>query len=92
VGYEASILQEKATALAKGRGLSDLPVDFYVKYVWQKWLRAEIGLLDPDTGMIVNNDGSPSAQVHQYDRFGVLSNGWFDKMKEKGWPYNNATF
>ena len=92
VGYEASILQEKATALAKGRGLSVLPVDFYVKYVWQKWLRAEIGLLDPDTGMIVNNDGSPSAQVHQYDRFGVLSNGWFDKMKEKGWPYNNATF
>ncbi len=92
VGYEASNIQDKATKQAKGRGLSDLPRDFYVKYAWQQWLPAEFGLLDPNTGMIVNLDGKPSAQVHQYDRFGNLCSGWLDKMKEEGWPFNNATF
>ncbi|KAL3823484.1 hypothetical protein ACHAXA_010244 [Cyclostephanos tholiformis] len=92
VGYEASNINEEAMKKAKGRGLSDVPKDFYVKYAWQRWLPEEYGLINPDTGMVVNLDGLPSAQVHQYDRFGNLIDGWLGKMKEQGWPNNNATF
>jgi hypothetical protein len=92
VGYEASNINEKATERAKGRGLADVPRDFYVKYAWQKWLPEEYGLLNSDSGMVANLDGLPSAQVHQYDRFGNLIDGWLGKMQEQGWPYNNSTF
>jgi hypothetical protein len=42
--------------------------------------------------MIVNLNGLPSAQVHHFDRFDDLLEGWFRKMKEMGWPYNKATY
>jgi len=95
VGFEASQIQEKATKEAESKGLSSsssgLPDDYYVTdNVWQKWLPDELGLLDQATGMIVNVDGAPSAQVHQCDRFGVLQNRWFQEMQERGWPYNDA--
>jgi len=38
---------------------------------WWDWLGHEdLGLVDPNTGNILNLDGKPSPQVHQYDRFG----------------------
>jgi hypothetical protein len=49
-------------------------------------------LLDSTTGFILNLDGTPSAQVHQVDRFNDLPERWFEMMREKGWPYNKATF
>ena len=56
---------------------------------WQEWLpEKHAGLLDSKTGMIVNMDGSPSAYVHQYDRFGPLIENWFHVMEEKKWPFN----
>lgn len=49
-------------------------------------------LLDSATGFILNLDGTPSAQVHQVDRFNDLPEKWFEMMREKGWPNNKATF
>ena len=90
-GYTAARVYESATIAAAERG--EAPADFYVKDgAWQNWLPEEYGLIDPKTGMIVNLDGLPSAQVHQFDRFNDLWEGWFRKMKEMGWPYNKATF
>lgn len=76
--------------------------NWYVKdNVYQNWLPEHPGygapndttrLLDPTTGMILNLDGTPSAQVHQVDRFNDLPQGYFDMMRERGWPYNKATF
>ena len=76
--------------------------NYFVKDdVWQNWLPERPGygspndttrLLDPTTGMILNLDGMPSAQVHQVDRFNDLPQRWFEMMREKGWPYNKATF
>lgn len=90
-GYTAARIYESATIAAAERG--EAPADFYAKDgAWQNWLPEEYGLIDPKTGLIVNLDGLPSAQVHQFDRFNDLWEGWFRKMKEMGWPYNKATF
>ena len=71
--------------LATGRSKTD----YFVKDgEWQRWLPEKYGLIDQRTGLIVNLDGIPSAQVHQFDRFNDLSDGWFRKMKETGWLYN----
>mmetsp|Transcript_7581 Transcript_7581/g.11578 ORF Transcript_7581/g.11578 Transcript_7581/m.11578 type:complete len:541 (-) Transcript_7581:147-1769(-) len=39
---------------------------------WRTWLPAEHELIDPETGFILNLDGKPSPQVHQFDRFGLM--------------------
>ena len=62
--------------------------DYYVKEKWQNWLPAEYNLIDPETGLILNADGSPSPQVHQFDRIQPLMQTWMNKMKELNWPYN----
>jgi hypothetical protein len=91
-GYEAAILFEKALEAANmteelrdSGGMND----FYVKDgAWHNWLPEELGLIDPVTGLLVNLNGIPSAQVHQYDRFNELSTTWLKNMREKEWPYN----
>jgi hypothetical protein len=76
--------------------------NYYVKDdAWQNWLPERPGygspndttrLLDPTTGMILNLDGKPSAQIHQVDRFNDLPKRWFEMMRALGWPYNKPTF
>ena len=90
VGFPAARIFEKATKEAKEQGVDFLGNNqFYVKDdKWQEWLPKEYDLIDPNTGLIVNKDGSPSAQVHQNDRFGQLMSFWFGKMEKEGWPYN----
>ena len=93
VGYEASRIWEKAEAEGKEHGVTVWNVDsFYAKEEdkWQGWLPEEYGLIDQETGLIVNMDGVASAQVHQVDRFGSLNRKWMSKMKEEVWPYNKA--
>lgn len=105
VGVQASRIYEN---VSKTIGCKEWPepcperVNYYVKDdVWQNWLPERPGygapndttrLLDPTTGMILNLDGRPSAQIHQVDRFGDLPKRWFEMMREKGWPYNKPTF
>ena len=92
MGDQAARIFEEAQEDAKAKNDGeDTELDrmLYVKDgKWQEWLPTKHGLLDEKTGMIVNMDGSPSAYVHQYDRFGLLIENWFDVMKEKNWPYN----
>ena len=40
--------------------------------------------------MIINLDGSISAQLHQVDRFGALNSHWVAQNKKLGWPYNKG--
>ena len=70
-----------------------LPDDPIEKFDWEIQANStyNINLIDRNTGQIVNMDGSPSAQVHQYDRYGPLMNMWFDEMKKNNWPYNKAS-
>lgn len=105
VGYEAARIFEVAQREAEEKG-SDSTHNMYVREnKWHNWLPdhpvqtvGETGsneifndnLINRDTGMIVNYDGSPSAQVHQYDRFSPLQDGWFERMQKYDWPYNKA--
>mmetsp|Transcript_16715 Transcript_16715/g.20853 ORF Transcript_16715/g.20853 Transcript_16715/m.20853 type:complete len:258 (+) Transcript_16715:124-897(+) len=52
------------------------------RHDWRTWLQAEHKLIDPTTGLILNHDGKPSPQVHQFDRFGlyVLSEEFLTKL------------
>ncbi|KAL7471610.1 hypothetical protein ACHAXS_011919 [Conticribra weissflogii] len=90
VGYQASLIWNEAEAEGKAKNITVWEVDSY--YVrndkWQDWLPGKHGLIDPNTGLILNLDGSPSPQVHQVDRFGSLNRQWIRKMNEQGWPYN----
>ena len=91
VGYQAAQIFKSADEEAHKRGLPSN--NWYVKdNVWQSWLPEELGLIDRKTGLIVNNDGTPSAQIHQYDRFGPLPNMWLRQMAENNWPYNEPSF
>lgn len=59
---------------------------------WRDWLgKPSLGtdLADPKTGLILNFDGRPSPQVHQFDRFGHYINKFFDNMDEKEWSKSN---
>jgi len=96
VGYEASELWNKnATLEAKDAGIEDLfemKGGFYVTDdKWQDWLPRKYNLTDPETGLILNFDGMPSAQVHQEDRFGSLHRQWKNEMMKRGWPYNKPS-
>mmetsp|Transcript_2515 Transcript_2515/g.5495 ORF Transcript_2515/g.5495 Transcript_2515/m.5495 type:complete len:894 (+) Transcript_2515:69-2750(+) len=88
VGWQAARVFERAQEEAKGQGVSNL-ANFYVKDDnWKNWLPEKYGLLDPNTGLLLNKDGSPSAQAHQVDRFGDLNKKWITRMNEEGWSYN----
>ena len=93
VGYRAAKISEEAKKFAKEvKGLDKVTGDLYVQNgKWQEWIPKEYGMIDPDTGLILNIDGTISAQIHQFDRFGELQSPWISKMKELGWPYNKAS-
>ena len=81
VGYQAARIDEKL-------GGQDAKKE---DDAWQRWLPEEYGIINQETGMIVNLDGTPSAQVHQYDRFSDhFMSKWFRMMIEKGWLYNRG--
>jgi hypothetical protein len=89
VGYTAARIYENVTREVEELATGWSKTDYFVKDgMWQGWLPETYGLIDQKTGLIVNLDGVPSAQVHQFDRFNDLSDGWFRKMKEIGWLYN----
>lgn len=92
VGYRAARISEQAHKEAKEKGLDKVDGNFYIKNnKWQEWLPKEHGMIDPDTGLILNLDGTISAQVHQVDRFGFPNIQWVNKMKDLGWPYNRGS-
>jgi hypothetical protein len=105
VGYEAARIFETAQKVAKDDGstgnlwvrdnnwrnwLPDDPIEKFDNEI-QANATYNINLIDRNTGQIVNMDGSPSAQVHQYDRFGPLMDMWFHEMWKNDWPYNKAS-
>ena len=48
---------------------------------WRNWLGPDpYNLTNFSTGFITNLDGSPSPQVHQFDRFGRPFDRWLQKM------------
>ena len=51
---------------------------------WKEWMPQRYGLTNR-YGQIVNLDGTPSAQVHQVDRFNDLISAWQNRMEEQGW-------
>ncbi|KAL7426779.1 hypothetical protein ACHAXH_000827 [Discostella pseudostelligera] len=103
VGYEAARIFETAQEVAKSGSTTNLWVR---DNNWHNWLPDDpiekfadeiqanatfsINLIDRNTGQIVNLDGSPSAQVHQFDRFGPLMDMWFHEMWKNDWPFNKA--
>lgn len=94
VGYQAARIYENATQEGIQRNASVTETShFYVKdedleSKWQEWLPDKYNLIDPKTGLITNYDGSASAQVHQFDRFGQIQSHWRGKMIGTNWPYN----
>ena len=103
VGYEAARIFETAQKEAKDGHTGNLWVR---DNNWHNWLpdnpiekfdheiqansTYDINLINRNTGQIVN-DGSPSAQLHQYDRFGPLMDMWFNEMWKNDWLYNKAS-
>ena len=92
VGVQAANIYQRA----KDENRDNDPInlrDYYVmnKEKWQNWLPETDNLIDPNTGLILNLDGTPSPQVHQTDRFGELISGWLEKMEELNWPFNKPT-
>ena len=70
VGYQAARINKNVTNEAQEKGISvgDLVVSLANNgngnnKQWQNWLPKKYNLADPSTGLIVNHDGSPSAQV-----------------------------
>lgn len=86
VGWIANKMWRTAEEQAKREGTR--PDDFYVEGQYQEWLPKEFEFIDPETGLILNEDGSPSAQLHQVDRFGTLNRRWLHMMEASDWPYN----
>jgi hypothetical protein len=88
IGFEAAGIYKKAEAESEEQGmeLTQTP-SFYVKdKKWNEWLPQKFGnITDPKTGLITNMDGTISAQVHQYDRFGGLISGWLNNFEDQGW-------
>ena len=73
-----------------GAGSDDNSVS---SYPWQDWLGKSPlagppgGFVDPTTGYILNNNGVPSPQLHQFDRFGLYFHRVYLKQlgNEKKW-------
>jgi hypothetical protein len=92
VGYRAARILEQAQREAKEKGLDKVKGDFYVQNnKWQDWLPKEHSMIDPQTGLILNLDGAPSAHVHQGDRFGEMYTHLIVNMKKFNWPYSKQT-
>jgi len=87
VGYQAARIFETAKKEAKDAGIGIRRI-FTHDNNWKEWLPRKYSLINTNTGLIVNEDGTPSAQVHQVDRFGPLIATWRNKMIKQGWPYN----
>mmetsp|Transcript_20181 Transcript_20181/g.31184 ORF Transcript_20181/g.31184 Transcript_20181/m.31184 type:complete len:233 (-) Transcript_20181:132-830(-) len=94
VGYEANFIYRNIIkqALANGHGKDLMEAEgwvnrhrFYGKddddYQGRNWLPPQDSqLTDPQTGFLLNMDGSISPQVHQFDRFGIpFHSSWLDK-------------
>ncbi|KAL7546092.1 hypothetical protein ACHAWF_009431 [Thalassiosira exigua] len=89
-GWIANRMWTTASEQSKEINGTQGAANFYVRNDnYKEWLPQKYNFIDPETGFILNNDGSPSAQVHQGDRFGTLNLRWLQKMKEQNWPYNN---
>ena len=86
VGYQADRIFKAASKEAEAAGVHVGQV--YKSQNWREWLPRKYGLINTTTGLIVNEDDTPSAQIHQVDRFGPLIMGWENKMRKQGWPYN----
>jgi hypothetical protein len=75
VGYQANVIFRKEIEKARERGekepeswVNSHPI-YGTGKNWREWLPSEHNLTDKN-GFITNLGGSPSAQVHQIDRFG----------------------
>jgi len=87
VGWIANKMWRTAEEQAKKE--NRIANNFYLHDdIYQEWLPQQYEFIDPETGLILNLDGSPSAQVHQVDRFGTLNLRWLQKMRDDDWPYN----
>lgn len=84
-GWQGARIRERAEIEMKAKNVSELRDLYFSGDNWQEWLPARLDLIDPKTGMILNKDGLPSAQVHQDDRFGPLLHRWRDKMMSTKW-------
>jgi hypothetical protein len=62
VGYQAARIFENATKEAEDAGV-DISQIFIRDNNWKEWLPRKYGLINTNTGLIVNEDGTPSAQV-----------------------------
>jgi hypothetical protein len=98
VGVQADKIFRAAIKKAKKVGKDEGWVNKHRLYgtedKWQEWLDPRHGLIDPNTGLITNLDGSPSPQVHQFDRFGYsFDNFYFDrKLSEWHLKLKNVTY
>ena len=63
VGYQAARIFENATRKAEEAGVDVSKI--YKSGNWTEWLPRKYGLINPATGLIINEDGTPSAQVSQ---------------------------
>ena len=63
VGYQASRIFENATKEAEDAGVGISQIFIKGNDNWKEWLPRTYGLIDTNTGLIVNEDGTPSAQV-----------------------------
>lgn len=81
IGYEGSVILAKAEA---NGGIGNDTEN------WKEWLPSEYNLIDPTTGLILNKDGSPSPQIHQFDRIEPLLEEWLEEMEERQWPFNKV--
>jgi hypothetical protein len=62
VGYQAARIFENATKEAEETGV-DISQIYSSDKDWKEWLPNKYGLIDVTTGLIINEDGTPSAQV-----------------------------
>lgn len=62
IGYQAARIFENATKEAEDAGV-DISQIYNANNNWKEWLPRKYDLIDPTTGLIINEDGTPSAQV-----------------------------
>jgi len=102
VGVEANIVFREVIkqALANGHGKDLNEAEGWVnangfhgeaeEKNWRDWMPSKYNLIDPKTGYVLNFDGKPSPQVHQFDRFGMtFYRGTWMKNMLKEWTKKN---